>query len=105
MNYISTRGEAPSLSFTDALIAGLAQDGGLYLPDAYPRLSEREIAGFAGLPYAAVAEAVIAPFVGSALERRELRAAIDAAYAGFDHAAVTPLTQIGDNLFLLELFH
>jgi threonine synthase len=105
VNYISTRGEAPSLSFTDALIAGLAQDGGLYLPDAYPRLSEREIAGFAGLPYAAVAEAVIAPFVGSALERRALRAAIDAAYVGFDHAAVAPLTQIGDNLFLLELFH
>jgi threonine synthase len=105
VNYLSTRGEAPSLSFTDALIAGLAQDGGLYLPEAYPRLSEHEIAGFAGLPYAAVAEAVIAPFVGSALDRKALRAAIDAAYAGFDDAAVTPLTQVGDNLFLLELFH
>ncbi len=105
MNYLSTRGEAPSLSFTDALIAGLAQDGGLYLPEAYPRLSEREIAGFAGLPYGAVAQAVIAPFVGNALERKALRAAIETAYASFDDAAVTPLTQIGDNLFLLELFH
>ncbi|HLH11230.1 MAG TPA: threonine synthase [Methylovirgula sp.] len=105
MKYISTRGEAPSLNFTDALIAGLAQDGGLYLPEAYPQLSAAEIAGFAGKPYAQVAEAVIAPFVGDALERKYLRAAIEAAYALFDHAAVAPLSQIGDNLFLLELFH
>ncbi len=105
MKYISTRGEAPSLSFTDALIAGLAEDGGLYLPEAYPQLSEPEIAGFAGRPYAAVAEAVIAPFVDGALDRKALRAAIEVAYAGFNHPAVTPLTQIGDNLFLLELFH
>jgi threonine synthase len=105
VNYISTRGDAPSLSFTDALIAGLAKDGGLYLPEAYPRLSQREIVGFAGRPYAEVAEALVAPFVGSALDRKVLCAAIDAAYARFDHAAVTPLTEIGDNLFLLELFH
>jgi threonine synthase len=105
VKYISTRGEAPSLSFTDALIAGLAQDGGLYLPEAYPQLSKSEIAGFAGRPYAEVAEAVIAPFVGGALDRKALRTAIDAAYAGFDHPAVTPLVEIGDNLFLLELFH
>ncbi len=105
MKYISTRGEAPSLSFTDALIAGLAQDGGLYLPQTYPRFSPAEIAGFAGWPYAAVAEAVIAPFVAGTLDHRTLRGMIEAAYAGFDHAAVTPLTQIGNNLFLLELFH
>ena len=105
MKYLSTRGEAPSLSFTDALIAGLAEDGGLYLPEAYPQLSEPEIAGFAGRPYAGVAEAVIAPFVGGAPERKALRAAIEAAYAGFAHPAVTPLVEIGDNLFLLELFH
>lgn len=105
MKYISTRGEAPSLSFTDALIAGLAEDGGLYLPEAYPQLSESEIAGFAGRPYSAVAEAVIAPFVDGPLDRKALSAAIEAAYAGFNHPAVTPLTQIGDNLFLLELFH
>jgi threonine synthase len=103
VKYISTRGEAPSLSFTDALIAGLAQDGGLYLPEAYPQLSRAEIAGFAGRPYAAVAEAVITPFVDGPLEA--LHAAIEAAYAGFAHPAVTPLTQLGDNLFLLELFH
>jgi threonine synthase len=105
VKYISTRGEAPALSFTDALIAGLAEDGGLYLPETYPQLSETEIAAFAGRPYAAVAEAVIAPFIGGTLDRPALRAAIEAAYAGFAHPAVTPLAQIGDNLFLLELFH
>jgi threonine synthase len=105
VKYISSRGEAPPLSFTDALIAGLAEDGGLYLPEVYPRLPQPEIAGFAGRPYAEVAESVIAPFVAGALERPALRAAIAAAYAGFDHPAVAPLTQIADNLFLLELFH
>ncbi len=105
MKYISTRGLAPALSFTDALIAGLAEDGGLYLPDSYPKLSQAEIAGFAGRPYAAVAEAVIWPFVAGTLERPALRNMIAAAYAGFDHVAVAPLSQLGDNLFLLELFH
>ena len=62
MKYISTRGEAPPVSFVETLLAGLAPDGGLYLPQAYPRLSEATIAGFAGQPYAEVAEAIIAPF-------------------------------------------
>ncbi|MGP8231891.1 MAG: threonine synthase [Methylovirgula sp.] len=105
MKYISTRGTAPSLSFTDAMIAGLAEDGGLYLPHSYPRLTPAEIAGFAGQPYAAVAEAVIWPFVAGAIDRVALRGMIEAAYAPFDHVAVAPLSQLGDNLFLLELFH
>jgi threonine synthase len=105
VNYISTRGEAPSLSFTDALITGLARDGGLYVPDAYPRFSPDQIAGFAGRSYAEVAEAVMAPFVAGTIAPDALRAMLAAAYARFDHVAVAPLTQIGDNLFLLELFH
>jgi len=105
VKYISTRGTAPSLSFTDALIAGLADDGGLYLPPSYPQLTPAEIAGFAGQPYAAVAEAVIWPFVAGTLDRAALRAMLADAYAGFDHVAVAPLSQLGDNLFLLELFH
>lgn len=105
MNYISTRGDAPSLSFTDALIAGLARDGGLYLPEAYPQFEPAAIAAFAGRPYAAVAEAVIAPYAGATLAPATLRSMLDAAYARFDHKAVAPLSQIDDNLFLLELFH
>lgn len=105
MKYISTRGDAPSLSFTDALITGLAQDGGLYLPEAYPRLSRETIAGFAGRPYREVAEAVLAPFIAGTIAPDALRGMLAAAYARFDHVAVAPVSQIGDNLFLLELFH
>lgn len=105
MKYISTRGEASPLSFTDALITGLAEDGGLYLPEVYPSFSRETIAGFAGRPYRDVAETVMAPFVDDTVAPEALRAMLVAAYARFDHVAVAPLAQIGDNLFLLELFH
>lgn len=105
MHYISTRGDAPVLTFTDALIAGLATDGGLYLPQSYPKFSAGTIAGFAGRSYAEVAEAVLTPFIGPAIAPETLRSMLKAAYERFDHAAIAPLSQIGDNLFLLELFH
>ncbi|WP_020176684.1 threonine synthase [Methyloferula stellata] len=103
--YVSTRGEAPSLSFTDTLMAGLANDGGLYLPETYPELGKDEIAAFAGLSYAEVAEAVFSRFIGSEIDPKLLKSMIETAYAGFRHKAVAPLAQIGDQLFLLELFH
>ncbi len=103
--YISTRGEAPSLSFTDTLMAGLASDGGLYLPEIYPELSKDEIAAFAGLSYAEVAEAIFSRFIGPEIDPKLLKSMIEAAYASFRHKAVAPLAQIGDQLFLLELFH
>jgi len=105
VRYVSTRGEAPVLSFSDALLAGLARDGGLYVPEAWPTLSPGEIAAFAGKPYAAVAKAVISPFVADALPERALDLMIADAYAGFRHPAVTPLVQIAPNRFILELFH
>jgi len=105
VRYLSTRGEAPELSFTDALLAGLARDGGLYVPASYPALSRETIAGFAGQPYARVAEQVISPFTGGDLAAGDFSKMLDAAYASFRHPAVTPLAQIGDNLFVLELFH
>ncbi len=105
MNYISTRGGAPALSFTDALLAGLAPDGGLYLPESYPQLSRETIAGFAGRPYREVAARVMAPFLGETIARAPFEAMLADAYRRFDHVAVAPLSQIGDNLFLLELFH
>ncbi len=105
MRYVSTRGEAPALSFTEALLAGLARDGGLYAPQAYPALSQETIAGFAGKTYAQVAEQVIGPFVDGEIAPAAFRAMLEGAYATFRHPAVTPLAQIGDNLFVLELFH
>lgn len=105
MIYVSTRGEAPELGFEDVLLAGLARDGGLYVPKTWPKLRDEEIAGFAGRPYHEVAAAVLAPLVGDALTRDELGRMTRDAYASFGHAAVTPLVQIGPNRFVLELFH
>jgi threonine synthase len=105
LRYISTRGEADSLAFEDVLLAGLAADGGLYTPDVYPRLDPGAISALAGVPYAQASARLLAPFIDDAEVAAELPAATMAAYSGFRHAAITPLTQIGDNLFVLELFH
>lgn len=105
MLHVSTRGEAPALSFSDALLAGLARDGGLYVPKTWPALPQAEIAGFSGKPYPAVAERVIGALSDGDIESKALGAMIGEAYASFRHPAVCPLVQLGDNLFLLELFH
>ncbi|WP_439497071.1 threonine synthase [Bosea sp. (in: a-proteobacteria)] len=105
MLHVSTRGEAPSLAFSDALLAGLARDGGLYVPKAWPRIGTQEIAGFAGKPYAEVAERIVGALADGDIEAAALKAMIREAYATFRHPAICPLTQLGDNLFVLELFH
>jgi threonine synthase len=105
VRYISTRGEAPELSFEDALLAGLARDGGLYVPKTWPRLAPAAIAGFAGKPFAEVAVAALEPFVGDSIARADLLAMAREAYARFGHPAVTPLVQIDRSLWVLELFH
>jgi threonine synthase len=105
VNYLSTRGEAPSLGFAEAMLAGLARDGGLYVPEALPRLEPRAIAGFAGRSYAEVAVEVIRPFTGGAISEADLARMAREAYGSFRHPAVAPLSQLGPNTFLLELFH
>lgn len=105
MRYFSTRGEAPVLGFTDVLLQGLARDGGLYLPESWPRFDHAKIASFAGKPYAEVAYEVIQPFVGETVEAETLRSIINDTYSTFRHAAVTPLVQVGPGTFVLELFH
>jgi len=67
MHYVSTRGESPPIGFLDAVLAGLAPDGGLYVPEVWPLLSQAEIAGFAGLPYAQVAARILGLFAGDSL--------------------------------------
>jgi threonine synthase len=103
VRYISTRGEAPALGFVDVTLAGLAHDGGLYVPESWPLIDLATIAGFAGRPYADVACDVISRFAngGTANLARMTREAYD----GFRHPAVTPLVQLGPNIFVLELFH
>ena len=105
MRYVSTRGAAPELGFEDVLLAGLARDGGLYVPAQWPSLSPAEIAAFAGQPYVDVAHRVISPFVGSDIPDADLHALLTEAYATFRHPAVAPLVQTGPNDWILELFH
>jgi threonine synthase len=105
VRYLSTRGEAPPLSFVEATLAGLARDGGLYVPATWPRLDADTIAGFAGRPYAEVAVEVIRPFVGDAIPEYDLARITREAYGSFRHPAVAPLVQFGVSDFVLELFH
>jgi len=105
MRYVSTRGQAPAVSFLDAVIAGLAPDGGLYVPERWPQLSPAEIAAFAGRPYAEVAADIVGRFAGDSIDPAALADICADAYASFDHAAVAPLKQLAPGRFLLELFH
>jgi threonine synthase len=105
MRYVSTRGEAPVLAFEEAMMTGLARDGGLYVPEAVPVMSAAEIAALAGQSYEEVAFRVMRPFIGGAFTDDEFQGLIAAAYRGFGHAARAPLVQVGPNHFLLELFH
>ena len=101
MQFVSTRGQAPALSFSDAVLAGLAADGGLYVPQTWPQFSPEEIASFAGKPYDHVAYEVISRFTGDEIPASKLRSIIDAAYQSFRHPSVAPLIELEPNHFVL----
>jgi threonine synthase len=105
VDYVSTRGGAPSLGFEGAMMAGLAADGGLYVPSTWPRLAEGDLTGLNGVSYADAAQRVIAPFIDGDIEPAALTAMTRDAYAGFCHPDVAPLVEIADGHWLLELFH
>ncbi|MDR3531840.1 MAG: threonine synthase [Rhodopila sp.] len=105
MRYISTRGQAPARDFADVLLAGLAEDGGLFMPEAWPHFSPADWRAMRGLPYADLAARVMQPFVGTSIPFDVLRTICRDAYAGFGHPAVAPLIQLETNLFTQELFH
>ena len=105
MRYISTRGQAPALTFEQAMLTGLAVDGGLYVPESVPSLDKATIMAMAGQSYEDVAFTVMKPFIGDTFTDAEFRKIIADAYAGFGHAARAPLVQLAPNHFLLELFH
>jgi len=105
LKYVSTRGAAPVLSFDEVLLAGLARDGGLYVPETWPQVSADQMGTWKDLSYTELALEVILPFVGDALTRDELAAIINDGYSHFETKDVAPLTALGDNEYLLELFH
>jgi threonine synthase len=105
MQYHSTRGAAPVLGFDEVLLSGLARDGGLYVPTAWPGIAASELRRLQGAPYLEVARRVLTPFLGGSVALPVLDRLLAAAYGSFEHRAVTPLVQLGPNLWLLELFH
>jgi threonine synthase len=105
VKYISTRGQAPELTFEDAMLTGLARDGGLYVPETIPQLSTDDIKAMAGKPYEEIAFQVMRPFVGDTFSDDDFKGIIERAYKGFGHAARAPLVQLDHGHYLLELFH
>ena len=105
MRYISTRGQAPALGFEDVLLAGLASDGGLYVPETLPTITPDQLRDMAGCSYVEIAYRVMRPFVGDAIDDATFRRLIEESYAAFHHDAVVPLKQLDSHHFLLELFH
>jgi threonine synthase len=105
LKYISTRSGAPDLEFEDVLLAGLARDGGLYVPETWPQFSEKNIRDLRGLNYAELAVKIMLPFLGDTIPEDDLREMVEESYAGFDHPAVAPVKQLGPNQWVAELFH
>jgi len=105
MEYVSTRGKAPVLGFSDVLLTGLAEDGGLYVPATWPQFSEADIRAMRGLSYADLATQVMLPFIGDDIDEATFSAIVRDAYSSFSHDAVAPLKQIDHNTWLMELFH
>ncbi|MDZ7628707.1 MAG: threonine synthase [Parvularculaceae bacterium] len=105
MKFISTRGRAPAIGFREAVLKGLAADGGLYMPDAWPSLPAGELAAFAGLTFAEAAARVLSLYAADEITRDDLSAMAARAYAPFDHPETAPLLPLTDDLDLLELFH
>ncbi len=105
MKYISTRSGAPDLAFDDVLLAGLARDGGLYVPESWPQFSESDIRELRGLSYQELAIRIMLPFLGGTIPEDDFAAMVNDAYAQFDHPAIAPMKQLGDDLWIAELFH
>jgi len=105
VRYVSTRGNAPPARFDELLFAGLAPDGGLYVPEAWPSIDIDEIRALVGLPYLQVVNRIVTPYLKGSIEPRILEGIIENAYAGFEHTAVAPLRQLSSHEWMLELFH
>ena len=105
MQYVSTRGKAPALSFDDVLLTGLARDGGLYLPETWPQFSADDIRDMRGLSYADLAIKVMYPFVEGSIPEGDFADLVKDAYKEFGHPAVAPLKQLDSDQWVMELFH
>ena len=103
--YVSTRGGVGKRDFESVLLAGLAEDGGLFVPDEWPSFASGFLESLVGLPYAEAATEIMLPFLGGAIDRTSFSVLVRDAYSRFAHTAVTPLVQLDQRNWLLELFH
>ncbi|MEL6359594.1 MAG: threonine synthase [Pseudomonadota bacterium] len=103
MEYVSTRGAAGNISFLEAILSGLAPDGGLYVPTIWPEIPNAGLLGSAEFPE--IAARVLAPFAGGDFSEDAIRAMAERAFGSFDHPSTTPLRKLSDGTYLLELFH
>jgi threonine synthase len=104
MRYISTRGGVEPVTFSAAVMMGLATDGGLLLPNSIPAVDGETLRRWAQLPFNELAVEVMLPYVGEDLSRQELTDMVERSYAGFSHPEVTPVVDVGEH-HILELFH
>ena len=105
MKYISTRGTAPILEFDDVLLAGLGRDGGLYVPESWPQFDAAKLEQLEALSYSQLAFEIIKPFVGDSVTDEDLKRILEGAYTNFNTEEAVALKEIGENEYLLELFH
>ncbi len=105
IRYESTRGSAPILNFEEVLLAGLAADGGLYLPTYLPQFSVNHLRKMREMNYTDLAFEIIAPFVGDSIPSYDLHGLIAASYSEFRDAEIAPLVTLEKNHHVLELFH
>ena len=105
MKFVSTRGQAPVLAFDDVVLTGLASDGGLYVPESLPTISEATLRHWQSLPYYELAIEVMWPFVEGSMPRETFEPMVKNAYGAFRHSAIAPTKQLSHDTWLLELFH
>ncbi len=105
MKFVSTRGAAPTLEFSEVVLAGLASDGGLYVPESMPQISEATFRSWQGLPYDDLAIEVMWPFVEGSMPRATFESMVRDAYGSFRHTGIAPSKQLTHDTWLLELFH
>ncbi|MDR6997713.1 threonine synthase [Neobacillus niacini] len=105
MNFVSTRGNVSKIGFIDTVLMGLANDGGLLIPEKVPQIPAERLQAMSELSYQELAYEIFSYYVDGEIPDNELKELIEKSYATFRHPEVTPVQKVKDNLYLLELFH
>ncbi|WP_026566811.1 threonine synthase [Bacillus sp. UNC41MFS5] len=105
MNFVSTRGSVNKIGFIDTVLMGLANDGGLLVPEKIPQIPAEKLEAMSKLTYQELAYEIFSYYVDGEIPNNELKSLIEKSYATFRHPEVTPVQKLKDNMYVLELFH